>query len=456
VPETARAFGQQGFCNVLVKVVDPLLRHQHQRAGVSEMNELDWATTPVGIDAGRWLTRQGCRVLLIVVHTMASCHRLLDVVDLVEADARLQMVFTVAPDSFNTGVTAYLQRLGALVIPWQQAVRERFDLALAASHGGLHQLHSPVLVMAHGAGRARVIQAGSPLPSTMAAWSATGESAPAEPVVYGLDAPRLIRDGRVVAAAIVLSHENELSVLARQCPSALPLAVVVGDPCFDRLLGSRSARQRYRHAMGLGDHQQLVVVSSTWGEDGLFGGVPALLPALMDQLPPDRFRVAALLHPAITAAHGQRQIKAWTRDCREAGMVLIDPADDWRAYLVAADRLVGDHGSVTAYGAAIGLPVLCVPTSNVERTAGGTAQEIVLNTADRLDVTKPLRRQLVSSRPVDRRLVSAAITSRPYRAGRLLRRTIYRLIGLAELDRVHDVLPVVTLGGLSTTTMTAA
>ena len=384
------------------------------------MSDPDWVKAPIGIDARRWISRPGCRAILIAVHTMASCHRLLDIVDLVESDARLQIVFTVAPDVFNAGVAGHLQRLGALVIPWQQAIREKFDLAIAAAHGGLHELHAPVMLVAHGAGRARLVRpaehGGRPI---------------AEPTVYGLDAPRLIRDGRVVASALMLSHENELHILARQCPEARPFAVVAGDPCFDRLVGSLAGRHRYRRALRLRDRQQLVVVSSTWGEDGLFGGVPELLPALMDQLPPEDFRVALLLHPAVSGAHGHRQVGAWTRACQDAGMMLADPADDWRAYIAAADRLIGDRGSVTAYGAAIGLPVLCVPASTTGGAAVGSPQSLVLDCADRLDIERPVRPQLVAARPVDHRRVAAAITSRPGRSGRLLRRAMYRLIGLA-------------------------
>jgi hypothetical protein len=367
---------------------------------------------------------------LIVVHTMASCHRLLDIVDLIESDTRVQTVFTVAPDVFNSGVADYLHGLGALVVPWQQAIREPFDLALAAAHGGLHELHAPVLLVAHGAGRARLAQ------------PATPDGRPvAEPVVYGLDAPRLVRDGRVLAAAIVLSHENELAVLARQCPDALGVAVVAGDPCFDRLVGSLSGRERYRRALGVDDHRRLVVVTSTWGADGLFGGVPDLLPNLMDQLPPDRYRVALLLHPAISGAHGHRQVGAWTRACRDAGMLLADPADDWRAYIAAADHLIGDRGSVTAYGAAVGLPV-CVSPGAAGATAAGSPQALVLNSASRLDIGKPLEPQLLAARPVDHRRVAAAITSRPHRSGRLLRRTMFRLLRLTRRGAGADPAPV--------------
>jgi hypothetical protein len=395
------------------------------------MVDLDWVAAPIGIDAKRWISRPGCRTVLIAVHTMVSCHRLLDIVDLVESDDRVQIVFTVAPDVFNAGVAAHLQRLGALVIPWQQAVHESFDLALAAAHGGLNELHAPVMLMAHGAGHARLVRP-----------PGGNGHAVSSPTVYGLDAPRLIRDGRVIATALILSHENERGILARQCPDALPVAVVAGDLSFDQLAESRKMRSAHRWALGLTDRQNLVVVSSTWGEEGLFGRVPELLPSLMAQLSPEHFRVALLLHPAILGAHGHRQVGAWIRPCLDAGMILADPADDWRPYITAADHLIGDRGSVTTYGAATGLPVLCATANGPGQAAAGSPQSIVLSTAERLDPARPILPQLTVARPIDHRRVAAAITSRPGRSARLLRRTIYRLLGLAERKAGRVAAPI--------------
>ncbi|MFC7740294.1 hypothetical protein ACFQXA_03960 [Nocardiopsis composta] len=39
-------------------------------------------------------------------------------------------------------------------------------------------------------------------------------------------------------------------------------------------------------------------------------------------------------------------------------MRLIPPEQGWQAALVAADAVIGDHGSVTYYAAALGRPVL--------------------------------------------------------------------------------------------------
>ncbi|WP_203787514.1 hypothetical protein [Paractinoplanes rishiriensis] len=342
----------------------------------------------------------------------------------------MQVVFTVAPDVFNRGVENYLRRLGALVVPWSQAVRERFDLALAASYGGLAEIHAPLVVMAHGAGfgkRARPLDRGGPVAG--------------KPPVYGLDTQRLVRAGRVLPSALVLAHESEREVLRRQCPAALPVAWVAGDICYDRLVRSRAQRAGYRRALGLGDAESLVVVSSTWGRSGSFAAAPDLLPRLMTGLPAGHFRIAALLHPAVWA-HGQRQVRAWTSDCRAAGLLLPGPTEDWRAVVAAADYVIGDHGSVTAYAAAAGVPVLCVADDEPSRAVPGTAQELVTRRAGRLRLDRPLAEQLCNAPPVDAATVAARLTSHPGKAAQRLRRLLYRLLDLAQPGRHRRVAPV--------------
>ncbi|WBB73060.1 hypothetical protein O7602_25760 [Micromonospora sp. WMMD1128] len=365
-----------------------------------------------------------------MAHTIASCRRLLDVIEYVESDPRVQLVFTVAPDVFNHQVKRFLDRLGALVLPWHQAVRERFDLGLAAAHGGLHHLHAPLLLMAHGAGHGKRVRPGP-----------HGGPVLAEPPVYGLDAQRLTHGGRVLPTALALSHDHELEVLRRQCPEAVEAAVVVGDPCADRLVASLPRRRDYRRGLGLGEREKLVVVSSTWGRDGVFGRWPDLLPRLMTQLPAGRYRIAALLHPAVWDAHGHRQIRAWLRDCLDVGLLLSDPTEDWRGPVVAADHVIGDHGSVTAYAAAIGRPTLLLPALR-SVPAAGTPQHLLAAGANRLDPRRPIPPQLSLITGVDEQAVMAALTSRPGEAGVLLRRTMYRLLQLTEPGRHRQSGPV--------------
>ena len=404
------------------------------------MTERSWLPAPVGIDSSQWITRLDCRVILVVAHTIVSWRRVADVAEYVEDDSRIQVVFTVAPDAFNNGVEDQLDKAGALVLPWQQAIRERFDLAIAAAYGGLREIHSPIMVMAHGAGRGKIFRADH----------SAHRDRPA-PTVYGLDAERLIHDGRLLPAALLLSHEREREVLARQCPAALAVAMVVGDPCFDRLVASASRREDYRRDLGVEDGQPLVLVSSTWGPTGLFGRSPELLPALLRPSAQGSgpVRVAALLHPAVWSAHGRRQVRAWLRESRAAGLILLEPDDDWRAAVVASDFVIGDHGSVPAYAAAIGRPVLRPSTWTNPLIPAHGAQGIVMAAAGRLAIDRPLLPQLRRASAIDPAAVAAALTSRPGQAEALIRRELYRLIGLPQPTSATRAGPTPVAGPLT-------
>ncbi|ROP38047.1 hypothetical protein [Saccharothrix texasensis] len=393
------------------------------------MTRPEWPRVPIGLDASQWVSRAGCLSVLAVVHTVTSGQRLLEAVELIENDTRLQVVFTQAPDVFSNGVAEFLRSTRGVVWPWELAIRERFDLALAASYGGLHELHAPLVVMPHGAGYGKSF--------------ATGD----EPVVYGLDAQRLLHNGRVLASALVLAHEDEREVLRRQCPQALDVAVVAGDPCYDRLVTSLPQRDAYRAALGVGPGQPTVVVSSTWGLDSLFARFEDLLPRLLEELTPQGFRVVALVHPGAWFGHGRRQVDAWLADCREAGLVVVGPEVDWRAALIAADHVVADHGSVGVYAAAIDRPVVLVDAPVRVATSGGSAQELLRRSAPRLQAGTAVLPQFEQAAARAAELGAAVrerLTSQPGRSSAQLRRVMYRLLDIPEPGRHRAVPPVPT------------
>jgi hypothetical protein len=374
------------------------------------------------------------------VHTVVSGQRLLDVVDLLETDPRVQVIYTAAPDVFAGGVDQFLRQIGALEVPWQQATRERFDLVLSAAYGGLGELHAPIMVLPHGAGYAK-----------RTPQSELGDGR-AVRSVYGLGAEHLVRGGRVVPASIVLSHEAQRDLLARQCPDAADVALVAGDPCYDRLHASTGLRHDYRAALGVDAGQQLVVVASTWGRQSLFSRREKLLPSLVRQLDPRRFRIAVLVHPAAWFGHGRRQIQAWLAEERAAGVLVIEPEIDWRAAIVAADFTIGDHGSVTAYAASIGVPVFRTDpvVDNVDRAS---AQSYVAEGATLLRSANPIEpqlRQALVHQPSDlAQAVTSRLTSRPGQSHRILRAEMYRLLHLSVPGRHRAVEPVAIpdLGG---------
>jgi hypothetical protein len=390
------------------------------------MAEQEWQSVPVGPAAPRYVTRTDYKTVLVAVHTVVSGQRLMDVVGLIESDRRVQLVYSRAPSAHGGGVDEYLKSVGGVIIPWSQATHEPFDLALAAAHADIDRIHAPLLLMPHGASYGKRVG------------GATGP-------VYGLDSGRLLRDGRVVPAVLVLSHDSQLRMLEAQCPPALAVAVVAGDPCFDQLLVSTRLREDYRWALGVRPGRELVLVTSTWGPHSLFSRFERYLPSLLRQLDPGRFRVAMLLHPAAWDSHGRRQVRAWLTEARAAGLLLIDPEVDWRAAVVAADYVLGDHGSTTVYAAALGRPVLCTDLP-VESLNPDSPQNLLGMAAPRLIRSRPIVPQLRAATDeraaADRESVARLLTSRPGQAHRLLRKEMYRLLGLSMPGRHRAVEPV--------------
>ncbi|WP_238598303.1 hypothetical protein [Saccharothrix sp. ALI-22-I] len=349
-------------------------------------------------------------MLVVIPHVVAGT-RLVDLLPLLEADHRVQVLFTV--EGSVHGTDEFTRGLGGHVLPWDQAIRHRFDLVLAASFRGLDRLNAPVLVLPHGVGA---------LKSRLRPRSEYALPA------HGLSREQLVRDGRVVASAIVLSHMGELDVLRASCPEAEPFAVVAGDICLDRMTAGLPYREHYRRALGVAPDQRLVVVASTWTPHSTFGAHIELYRRLRDTGHP----VAAVLHPNIWSVHGARQVRAWLPD----GLLVIPPEEGWRAALVAADVVVGDHGSCTQYAAALGKPMLVVPLANGLLREGSPA-DLVYQRAPLVDPEEPA---LDSAAVVSG--MTEAISSCPGEAGAILRRTMYRLMDLPEPARAVPVSPV--------------
>jgi hypothetical protein len=378
---------------------------------------------PFGVDAARWGTGCSNRTVLIVVHSVTAGTRLTDVTPLLESDLRIQVVFTAAPSSFPAGTKEFLRRLGGMVVPWQQAIRERFDLAVAASYGRLEQLRAPVLTLPHGAGYGKY----------PARWDGYGPAAAR--AAWGLEPQQLVYHGRVVPAAIGLSHHDGVAQLKRSCPEAVAAAFVAGDPCFDRMAASRPLRDNFRHALGVGDGQKLVAVSSTWGPKSLVGRYRDLIPRLVTELPRDEYRVVAMLHPNIWHFYGPWQVQAWYADAVRDGLGLVPPQEGWRAALTAADVVVGDHGSAACYAASMGVPVVMAafPEDDIDPASPVTALGKV---APRLRLDRSLAAQLAEA-PAGYSTdlyaeLAGEVSSAPGEAARLIRREMYRLMKLPE------------------------
>ncbi|WKX68795.1 hypothetical protein [Streptomyces sp. XD-27] len=376
------------------------------------------------IRRGHWLTLPDCKQVLVVAHTMTYAQRLREVCALLESDLRIQVAFTIAPHVFGDGVSRLLQDLRTAVLPWEEAVRTEFDLALAAGSRGIEQVRAPLVRLSHGAGHIKLLRE-------------TESPEAADPIrPPGMLSRRyLVRDGRVVPAAIALGHEQDREQLAQSCPEALPVAAVVGDPCYDRIAASLPHRAEYRRALGLGDRQGLVVVASTWGRSSSFGHFDALLPRLLSELPRDGYRTALLVHPNVWAGHSSWQMQAWLAALRRRGVAVVPPEADWQTLLIAADWVIGDHGSVTSYATLAGAPILLARSPDREVHPASPAAALAL-TAPALSPLHPLEEQLryaaAEYRSEEHARVAGLISSEPGRFHRNMRALLYRLLRLGQ------------------------
>jgi hypothetical protein len=387
------------------------------------MSDGEWVDGPLGLDAARNRTVRCERTVLAVVHTVTAGTRLGDVVPLVESDPRIQVVFTRAPSSANAGgVREFLDRLGAVTIPWRQAAAERFDLAVAAWDGGLHELHAPVLTVSHGVGAGKLIPR----------WEGFGPEAARETAAP--DRARLVYRGRVIPSAVIVPTWRQLAQLEKACPEAAEIAVVGGDPSCDRLMASLPLRPEYRRAIGTAG-RRLVVISSTWRHGSLLGHGPGLIAGILDSLPASEFQVAAAIHPNAWAYHGRRAICGWLAGAVRRGLVLVPPEDGWQALLAAADLVIGDHGSVTCYGAAAGVPVLLAsfPDQDID---SDTPPAQLGRLSRRLQPGELLAPQaeaaMASWRPGASADMLSRVTDLPGRSAAVIRAAMYRLMRLPE------------------------
>ncbi|WP_100459721.1 hypothetical protein [Mycobacteroides abscessus] len=341
------------------------------------------------------------------------------------ADPRLQLWFTIHPGSqFQLGVAEYLESLGGATIPWDSAVATTFDLAVAAHlSDGLEELATPLLILPHGPGHTRTL---------------TQRSDPKIPIVK-------VRNRFGIATTVALTSEQDRYHFDTKISAAIGFAVT-GDPCLDSLRVSRPARERYRHALSVEEAQTLVLISSTWGPYGALGQRPRIVDQILGELPADEYVVAAILHANIWSLHGDWQLRLWLRDALASGLRLIPHQNGWRQTVVAADVVIGDHGSVTYYAAAVDTPVLLASSAGKIEIKKRTAIQELLRTAQKLDTAAPFDIQIrdaISTRRNDRVVApSENDPATPTDSTARIRILIYELIDL-EPDPTHSDGPYV-------------
>ncbi|MFF1699229.1 hypothetical protein ACFVXC_37285 [Streptomyces sp. NPDC058257] len=375
---------------------------------------------PVGEDAHRWRTFSGERTLVVAARTLTSTIRVLEVLPaLLRDDPRITVVFAHDPGSaFSDGSLDLLRHYGCRVMPWRQLPDIEADLILSASeHVDLPEGDCPVLVLPHGIGFQKYVP----------------DSRAPRDRLSGVVPDALLEAGR---AWMALSHPDQERQLLAAYPKSAGHTLLVGDPCLDELLVSEEYREEYRRSLGVRPGQRLVMVSSTWGTTSLIGQHPTLPAQLLGQLPLDGSRVGLILHPNIWSAHGAWHIRTLQSAALDAGLLLMPPVHDWRPALVAADAVIGDHGSVPLYAAAIGRPVALA--AHGSEAVPGTAGADLARIAPRIEPGVTLSAQIADllqsheSRSDQYAAVTARAFAQPGAALARLRQAVYDLIGLPQ------------------------
>ncbi|MFI9643591.1 hypothetical protein ACIG87_26655 [Micromonospora sp. NPDC051925] len=372
---------------------------------------------PVGSDAQRWATVSSARIVLAVGRTVTSTVRLLEVLDLFRDDVRVQVVFAVDPGSvFGDGVRELLVSVGAKTVSWDRVATVGADLVVTASENvELAGVVAPMVVLPHGVGFHKLVP---------------GRDGGVR--VSGVVPDRMARRDDVV---MVVSHPGQIAQLKQVSPLAADRAVVAGDLTYDRFVASARWRDRYRRSMGVENGRRLVVLSSTWRSQSLWGQWRNLPEQVLAALPSDEYQVAMILHPNVWFGHGPWQVRTWLARAREAGLMVVPPTAGWQAAVVAADVVVGDHGSVTFYAAASGAPILLGAFG--DEAVPATAMAELGRLADRLDPGQSIRSQLDAAIAEHRPGRLAALTGEAFalvgQASATLRDLLYERLNLPAL-----------------------
>ncbi|WP_438296812.1 CDP-glycerol glycerophosphotransferase family protein [Streptomyces sp. HUAS TT7] len=373
---------------------------------------------PVGPDAHRWRTFRAEKTLVVAARTVTSTVRVLECLPtLVRDDSRVSVVFAYDPTSaFSDGVLQLLHDAGCRVMPWEQLGRISPDLIVTASENiDVPDGDCPVLVLPHGVGFQKLVP----------------DSRSARERLSGLVPDALLEAGR---AWLAVSHPDQEEQLLAAHPKTAGRTLPVGDPCFDELLAGMRQRAVFRKDLGVEDGRRLVLISSTWKDTSLIGQDPELPARLLAALPYDEYRVALVGHPNISASHGSWQVRTLQTAARDAGLLLVPPVHAWRPALVAADVVIGDHGSVTLYGACLDIPVLLAAfgTDAVPGTAAFDLARLAPRLDPRADLAEQVEEAVRAHTPNRYSPVAERAFADPGQAHARLRSALYRLMELPE------------------------
>jgi hypothetical protein len=209
---------------------------------------------------------------------------------------------------------------------------------------------------------------------------------------------------------------------------------------LDRVLASRTHRDRYRAVMGTGG-RRLIVLTSTWGPESLLERRPALFTDLATQLPCDAYQLAAIVHPNARSEIGPFDLSERLASALDAGLILAEPYEEWAALLVAADAVITDHGSTALYAAALDRPLIGACNGGAELLPGSPMARL-LAASPHLEQPGDLEAAVAAHRAGSGPVLAESAFARQGHAVESLQAEVYRLLGLAPPAIPATALPL--------------
>jgi hypothetical protein len=307
----------------------------------------------------------------------------------------------------SNGVDDFLRGTAGLIVPWHSAARRRFDAIVSALPTSIGPLSGPVLLLPN-----------LPDDGTLTGPHETDDSAAWRQVV-----------ARPAPVVVGVPHKRHIKQIRDQVPEVVAHAVVVGDRSFDRAVESTRWKDSCRARLGVGPDTRLGLVLSSHGPRSLCGRSMGLMTRLAVAMRGPGHQLFCQLHPNVWSGHGHRQVMAWARGATRAGLAFVEPDVNWCIPLAAADYVIGDHGMLTVYAAALGTPVYLAHP--LEEPCPGSTPEALAEIAPVLDPARSLPSQL-GLKPAEGAELARRITSVPGQSAGLVRSALLRLLDLTR------------------------
>jgi len=232
--------------------------------------------------------------VLLAVHTLLTMKYISRHLEILRGDDRLAFSATQGADLYSPGVTEALPGLGVPIVPFEEAVRQPWDLALFATHGGAVFLRgaSSKVHIQHGLGAGKRVDGSN--------------------FTYGRE--WALWEGRPKYDIMLESSYATMRRAIRAVPELAGHIAVVGDLFCDDVLAGMPHRETFRAQLGIEPGQTAVLFMSTWGPHGL---LPLRGAALLDaaQRLPAQYKGLVTMHNHLWSGRTD-QPSPWPVVCR--------------------------------------------------------------------------------------------------------------------------------------------